>query len=124
MNIAMVRCKKMSARIYKIIVSQAGESEEAAATGWEEERALLFSAQHFPAGVDAPQMVMAPAPARTGSLARDVVQLGRAVEGLDDAPPVKDATTMPQPPSRKHRKLAIGQKEDDHEEKQTMQMRM
>lgn len=29
MNIAMVRCKKMSARIYKIIVSQAGESEEA-----------------------------------------------------------------------------------------------
>ena len=102
-----------------------GESEEASATGWEEEREFLFSAQHFSAGVDVPQMVLAADHPGGGSLARDVVQLGRAVEGIDDVPPVRDSTTMPQPVSRKHRKLAPGQKEDDHPDRgPSMKMQM
>lgn len=39
-----------------------------------------------------------------------LVQLGRTVEQLDNAP-IKDVTTKP---AVKERKKAIGQKEDDH----------
>lgn len=43
-----------------------------------------------------------------------VVQLGKALEHLGDPLPIKDATTKPQPHTGKKKKLAIGQKEDDH----------
>jgi hypothetical protein len=43
-----------------------------------------------------------------------MVQLGRALEGLDNPVPLKDATTKPQQHTGRKKKLAIGQKADDH----------
>jgi len=43
-----------------------------------------------------------------------VVQLGSSLERLDNPVPLKDATTKPQQHTGKKRKLAVGQKEDDH----------
>lgn len=84
-----------------------------ALTGWEQERAFLFSAQAaiHDFGVDA---AVADPSAGLGSLGGHLVQLGRAVEGLGNHAPLTDATTKPQPHGGKHKKLAVGQKEDDH----------
>lgn len=43
-----------------------------------------------------------------------VVQLGRALERLDNPVPLKGATTKPQQHTGRKKKLAVGQKEDDH----------
>lgn len=82
-------------------------------TGWEQEREPFFSAEATNA---APNMDTA-----VGSHSLDLagiggsmVQLGRALEGLDNPVPLKDATTKPQQHTGRKKKLAIGQKADDH----------
>ncbi|MDD2498204.1 MAG: relaxase/mobilization nuclease domain-containing protein [Desulfitobacteriaceae bacterium] len=82
-------------------------------TGWEQEREVFFSAKATSA---VPNMDTA-----VGSHSLDLagiggsmVQLGRALEGLDNPVPLKDATTKPQQHTGRKKKLAIGQKADDH----------
>ncbi|HWS41783.1 MAG TPA: relaxase/mobilization nuclease domain-containing protein [Pseudoflavonifractor sp.] len=82
-------------------------------TGWEAEREAFFSPQ---AAVSNPRMDTAldrPA-ADFGGLAGNLVQLGHAVERLESPVPVSDATTKPPEHSGRKKKLAVGQKEDDH----------
>ena len=93
-------------------------------TGWEEERTLYLAAQSpdRAVGLD----LAGPDPAGDhgwhGSLADDLVRLGRALEGGRDTVPVRDATTMHQHTDRKLRqkerqkKIAMGHKPDDHED--------
>lgn len=93
-------------------------------TGWEEERAFYLAAQSpdRAVGLD----LAGPDPAGDhgwhGSLADDLVRLGRALEGGRDTVPVRDATTMHQHTDRKLRqkerqkKIALGHKPDDHED--------
>ena len=49
------------------------------------------------------------------NLGSDLVQLGRSMERLDNPIPVRDATTTITPGTGRKKKLAVGQKEDDHE---------
>lgn len=93
-------------------------------TGWEEERTLYLATQSpdRAVGLD----LAGPDPAGDhgwhGSLADDLVRLGRALEGGRDTVPVRDATTMHQHTDRKLRqkerqkKIAMGHKPDDHED--------
>jgi hypothetical protein len=82
-------------------------------TGWEQERAFFFSAEASVANLgmvpdmDSNSLDFA-------GIGSSVVQLGRAVERLESPVPVADATIKPQPPAGKKKKLAVGQKEDDH----------
>ena len=107
-------------------------STAAAATGWEEERDFYFSAQsgnghvgHGMAGSD-----FAGDYGGYGGLANDLVWLGRSLERGQDSDPVRDATTMHQHTDRKtlrqerKKKIALGHKEDDHEEEPTWQQSM
>ena len=107
-------------------------STAAAATGWEEERDFYFSAQsgnghvgHGMAGSD-----FAGDYGGYGGLAGDLVQLGRSLERDQAADPIRDATTMHQHTDRKalrrerQIKIALGHKEDDHEEEPTWQQTM
>ena len=109
-----------------------GGSTAAAATGWEEERDFCFSAQsgngdvgHSMAGPD-----FAGDHGGHGGLAGDLVRLGRSLECDQAADPIRDATTMHQHTDRKtlrrerQIKIALGHKEDDHEEEQTWQQTM
>ena len=95
------------------------------ATGWEEERAALLSAQIAPAlhpleqsaaGADSPTPDW-------GRAVGNVVQLGKDLEHIQSDLPVRDATTMHQHTDRKLRrkerqkKIALGHKPDDHEDK-------
>jgi len=94
------------------------------ATGWEEERAALLSAQIAPALHPLEQTV----PGSGGSIADwgravgVVVQLGKDLEHISSDLPVRDATTMHQHTDRKLRqkerqkKIALGHKPDDHED--------
>ena len=106
-----------------------GGSTAAAATGWEEERDFYFSAQsgngnvgHGMAGSD-----FAGDYGGYGGLAGDLVRLGRSLERDQAADPIRDATTMHQHTDRKalrrerQIKIALGHKEDDHEEEPTWQ---
>lgn len=105
-----------------------GEGDPPSAeTGWEEERAALFSA------VDPPSPAHVGVAAGTGSvagIAGAVVQLGHALERSEDAVPVKDATATHQHSDSKalrrerQKKIVLGHKEDDHEEEQTWQQMM
>ena len=100
-------------------------------TGWEEERAFYLAAQSpdRAVGLD----LAGPDPAGDhgwhGSLADDLVRLGRALEGGRDTVPVRDATTMHQRGDRKLRqkerqkKIALGHKPDDHEDEIDMTMK-
>ena len=93
-------------------------------TGWEEERTFYLATQSpdRAVGLD----LAGPDPAGDhgwhGSLADDLVRLGRALEGGRDTVPVRDATTMHQHTDRKLRqkerqkKIAMGHKPDDHED--------
>jgi hypothetical protein len=107
-------------------------STAAAATGWEEERDFYFSAQsgnghvgHGMAGSD-----FAGDYGGYGGLAGDLVRLGRSLERDQTADPIRDATTMHQHTDRKalrrerQIKIALGHKEDDHEEEPTWQQTM
>ena len=109
-----------------------GGSTAAAATGWEEERDFYFSAQsgngnvgHSMAGPD-----FAGDHGGYGGLAGDLVRLGRSLERDQAADPIRDATTMHQHTDRKalrrerQIKIALGHKEDDHEEEPTWQQTM
>lgn len=84
-----------------------------ALTGWEAEREILFH----------PEMALAESAAQSdvvitnpdiGGIVGSVVQLGKAVERLGNPVPVMDATTRPQTHNGRKKKLAVGQKEDDH----------
>ena len=100
-------------------------------TGWEEERTLYLATQSpdRAVGLD----LAGPDPAGDhgwhGSLADDLVRLGRALEGGRDTVPVRDATTMHQRGDRKLRqkerqkKIALGHKPDDHEDEIDMTMK-
>ena len=100
-------------------------------TGWEEERTLYLATQSpdRAVGLD----LAGPDPAGDhgwhGSLADDLVRLGRALEGGQDAVPVRDATTMHQHADRKTlrreraKKIALGHKPDDHEDEIDLTMK-
>lgn len=98
-----------------------------AATGWEKERAALFSAFDPSAPAHAG---VAGDPGGAAGIAGAVVQLGCALERPGDAVPVKDATVMRHHADRKtlrkekEKKIALGHKEDDHEDEQTWQQSM
>ena len=95
-------------------------------TGWEEERAALLALQ-------APEHLAAVAAGHPGadrvggSLVRDALRLGRDLERLQYVVPVNDASTRQQRGDRKQlrreqeKKIALGHKEDDHEEQQGQQ---
>ena len=103
-----------------------------AATGWEAERALCFAAQSehraVRAGMAGPDF--AGDHGRHGSLAGALVRFGRTLERGQNADPVRDATTMPQHTDSKtlrreqKKKIALGHREGNHEEKQTWQQTM
>jgi len=82
-------------------------------TGWETEREAFFSAE---AAVTAPDMDAAVArhSLDIAGIGGSVVQLGRALERLDNPVPLKDASTKPPQHTGRKKKLAVGQKEDDH----------
>ncbi|MDY4784388.1 relaxase/mobilization nuclease domain-containing protein [Pygmaiobacter massiliensis] len=84
-----------------------------ALTGWEQERAFFFAPQAASADLFMDTALDRPA-AGLGGLADNLVQLGRAVERLESPVPVRDSTTMQQAHSGRKKKLAVGQKEDDH----------
>lgn len=114
-----------------------GPNEGGAETGWEKERAMFFSAQdqtsqttpaahlleQSAAGDDGPG-------ADWGCVVGGLVQLGKAVERSPNADPVRDATTTHQHGDRKalrkerEKKIALGHKEDDHEEEPTWHQTM
>lgn len=79
-------------------------------TGWEQERAFLFSAQTATAqlgidtAVDSDTLNLA-------GIGSSVVQLGRSLERLGNTVPVRDCTTKA---VVHERKKGVGQKEDDH----------
>ena len=107
-------------------------NEGGAETGWEEERAFCFSAQFGDGTVraDLAGPDFAGHAGGHGGLADDLVRLGRALERGADADPVRDATTTHQHGDRKalrrerEKKIALGHKEDDHEEEPTWQQTM
>lgn len=101
-----------------------------AATGWEEEREAFFFAQHQTAqtATAAPGWSHMDSPADgDGSIASAVVGLGYRLEQSQSAAPVMDSTTMHPHTDKKtlrrerQIKIALGHKEDDHEEEQTWQ---
>mgnify|MGYP000087940784 CR=1 FL=1 len=112
--------------------ARCGGSTAAAATGWEEERALYLSAQFENSNVG--RDMAGPDPAGHygghGGLAGDLVRLGRSLERDQAADPVRDATTMHQHTDRKvllqeqELKIAMGHREDDHEEELTWKQSM
>ena len=109
-----------------------GGSTAAAATGWEEERDFCFSAQsgNGDVGRDMAGPDFAGDYGGYGGLAGDLVRLGRSLERDQAADPIRDATTMHQHTDRKALrrerkiKIALGHKEDDHEEEATWQQTM
>ena len=109
-----------------------GPNAGGAETGWEEERAFYLAAQSpdRAVGLD----LAGPDPAGDygwhGGLADDLVRLGHTLEGGADIDPVRDATTTHQHTDKKalrkerEKKIAMGHKEDDHEEEPTWQQTM
>lgn len=82
-------------------------------TGWEQEREVFFSAEDAAAAPDMDATVDSHSLDLAG-IGGSVVQLGRSLEQLDNPAPVNDATTKPQRHTGGKKKLAVGQKEDDH----------
>lgn len=82
-------------------------------TGWESEREAFFSAEAAAAALDMDTAV-GDNPFDLAGIGGSVVQLGRALERLDNPVPLKDASTKPPQNTGRRKKLAIGQKEDDH----------
>ncbi len=103
-----------------------GEGNPAdAGTGWEEERAALFSAASSAAQSLAGVAVRSDAPTGTAGA---VVRLGHALERVGDDAPMRDAahphTDRKTLSRERQKKIALGHKEDDHEEQQTWQQTM
>ena len=109
-----------------------GPNAGGAATGWEKERVFCFSAQSENGAVraDLAGSDFAGHTGGHGGLADDLVRLGRSLERGADADPVRDATTTHQHGDRKalrkerEKKIALGHKEDDHEEELTLEQTM
>ena len=109
-----------------------GPNAGGTATGWEEARDFCFSAQSPVRSVGADLAGPAPAGGHGGhgALADDLVRLGRALERDQDSGPIRDATTMHAHADHKllqrerQKKIALGHKEDDHEDEQTWQQSM
>ena len=109
-----------------------GPDAGGAETGWEKERDLYLAAQFGigAVGADLAGPDFAGSHGGNGGLAGDLVRLGRALERGADADPVRDATTTRQHADcrllqrERQKKIALGHKEDDHEEKQTWQQTM
>lgn len=109
-----------------------GPNAGGAETGWEEERVFCFSA-HSENGAVRADLAGSDFAGHTGGhggLADDLVRLGRSLERGADADPVRDATTTHQHGDRKalrrerEKKIALGHKEDDHEEELTLEQTM
>lgn len=98
-----------------------------AGTGWEEERAALFST-----GDPTAPALAGVAAGHSGAvgLAGAVVRLGHALERSDDPVPINDAAVVHRHTDSKtlrrerEKKIALGHKEDDHEDIQTWQQTM
>ena len=109
-----------------------GPAAGGSTTGWEEERTLYLSARFRYSAVRAG--LADPASAGDygghGGLADHLVLLGLSLERGQGADPVIDSTTMHRRSDRKtlrreqEKKIALGHKEDDHEEEQTWQQTM
>ena len=82
-------------------------------TGWETEREAFFSAEAATTAPDMDTVVDRHSPDLAG-IGGSMVQLGRSLERLDNSVPINDTTTKPQQHTGRKKKLAIGQKEDDH----------
>ena len=108
-----------------------GPDEGGAETGWEKERVFCFSAH---SGDDAvrPDLAgpdFAGHDGGHGGLADDLVRLGRSLERGAGADPVRNATTHQHTDKKtlrkeREKKIALGHKEDDHEEEQTWEQTM
>ena len=102
------------------------------ATGWEEERTLYLAARFRYGAVRAGLAGAAPAGDHGGhgGLADHLVRLGRSLGRGQGADSMMDGTTMRHRSDRKtlrreqEKKIALGHKEDDHEEEQTWQQTM
>ena len=109
-----------------------GPGAGGAETGWEKERDLYLTAQSGigAVGDDLAGPDFAGGHGGYGGLAGDLVRLGRALERGADADPVRDATTTYQHADHRllqkerQKKIALGHKEDDHEEEPTWQQTM
>ena len=114
-----------------------GPNAGGAETGWEKERAMVFSAQDQSSQTaSAVHPLEQPAAGADGSApdwgraVGGLVQFGKALEHDAGADPVKDATTTHQHGDRKalrkerEKKIALGHKEDDHEEEPTWEQAM
>ena len=109
-----------------------GPGAGGAETGWEKERDLYLAAQspNRAVGADLAGPDFAGDDGGYGGLAGDLVRLGRALERGADADPVRDATTTHQHADHRllqkerQKKIALGHKEDDHEEEPTWQQTM
>ena len=114
--------------------AESGESSGAdERTGWEAEREAFFSTQRQTAqtAAAAPGWSHMDSPADgNGSVAFAVVGLGYRLEQSQAAAPVMDSTTMHPRTDRKtlrqerQKKIALGHKEDDHEDEQNWQQTM
>jgi hypothetical protein len=82
-------------------------------TGWEAERAFLFSAENQTVANSLVTDVSFDY-YHSAMLVNNLVQLGTAVERSANTAPIINGATNQQPPRAKERKLAPGQKEDDH----------
>lgn len=119
-------------------VAESGEASGAdERTGWEAEREAFFSAQYQVAQTESAGHSVDQSAVGTGGPGADwagamggVVQLGNALERGQGPAPVKDATTTHYHADSKalrkerQKKIALGHKEDDHEEEPTWQQTM
>ena len=109
-----------------------GPNAGGAETGWEEEREFCFAAQsgNGAVGADMAGPDFAGDHGGDGGLAGDLVRLGRSLERGADTDPVRDATTLHYHTDSKalrkeqQKKIALGHKEDDHEEELTLEQTM
>ena len=109
-----------------------GPGAGGAETGWEKERDLYLAAQspNRAVGADLAGPDFAGDDGGYGGLAGDLVRLGRALERGADADPMRDATTTHQYTDHRllqrerQKKIALGHKEDDHEEEPAWQQTM
>ncbi|MEY8260376.1 relaxase/mobilization nuclease domain-containing protein [Oscillospiraceae bacterium 50-60] len=109
-------------------VDPGGESDMLSGqTGWEAERAALFSANDPTAPALAG--VAVDSGGAVGAVGA-VVRLGRALEQSDNPVPISDATTVHRHTDSKtlrrerEKKIALGHREDDHEDTQNWQQTM
>lgn len=106
--------------------SEAGETDGSSTrTGWEKERATFLAMALEPAKASLLQGTVV-APTDWDSLVRSVVQLGRSVERAEDPAPVivTGHTDRRQREKEREKRLALGHKVDDHEDRPNWQQTM